>query len=86
MMSRTSRVTRKGQVTIPIEIRRLLGISAHSRVAFVVENDQVRLSPATAGVVARTAGILKSDQPPLTPREENAAFEEAVAEEVVKEG
>ena len=30
-------VTRRGQVTIPVEVRRLLGIKARGRVAFIVD-------------------------------------------------
>ena len=86
MLQRISRVTSKGQVTILVEIRRLLGVSAHDEVAFLVEDNQVRLAPATTGVVARTAGMLKSDQPALTVQEEKVAFEEGLAEEAVNEG
>jgi antitoxin PrlF len=32
-------VTSKGQITIPVEVRRHLGLKAHDRVAFVVEDD-----------------------------------------------
>lgn len=37
------RVTTKGQVTIPQHIRERLGITPHSEVDFVVENDRVVL-------------------------------------------
>lgn len=37
------RVTSKGQVTIPRDIRRKMGISSHSEVEFVVERDKVIL-------------------------------------------
>jgi antitoxin PrlF len=80
-----SRITTKGQVTIPAEIRRLLGVHAHGRVAFVVEDDQVRLAPALS-VTERTAGIMKSTRPPLTPQAEKAAAEEAIAEDAAREG
>ena len=86
MLQRISRVTSKEQVTILVEIRRLLGVSAHDEVAFLVEDNQVRLAPATTGVEARTAGMLKSDQPALTVQEEKVAFEEGLAEEAVNEG
>lgn len=75
-----STITSKGQVTIPADIRRLLRVGPHDKVAFLVEVDQVRLAPATS-VVARTAGILKSDVPALSPQEEKAAAEEAIAQE-----
>ena len=76
----TSTLTRKGQVTIPAHIRRLLGVGPHDRVAFVVTQGHVRLAPASS-VVARTAGVLRSDQPALPPEEEEDAAEAAIAEE-----
>ncbi len=39
-------LTKKGQVTIPAEIRSYLGIKAKDKVTFSVDNDGVRLSPA----------------------------------------
>lgn len=71
-------VTSKGQVTIPIVVRKLLGIAPHDKVAFVVEADQVRLALATS-VVARTAGVLRSEQPALSPEAEQAAAEDTMA-------
>lgn len=38
--------TRKGQVTIPVEIRRLLGIKPQDRVVFSVVDGRVTLSAA----------------------------------------
>ena len=80
-----SSLTTKGQVTIPVEIRRLLGVAPHDKVAFLVEAGQVRITPA-ASVVARTAGLLKSEQPPLSPQAEKADAETAIAEEAVVRG
>ena len=40
----TSRVTKHGRVTIPVEIRRALGIKEGDRVAFVLEDDEVKLT------------------------------------------
>lgn len=39
-------VTDRGQVTIPSEVRRLLGVGARQKVAFEIDGDQVRLVPA----------------------------------------
>jgi len=58
------RVTSKGQVTIPIEVREKLGILPHSEVEFEVHGNTARLVkvPARratsrgAGVVARLRG------------------------------
>lgn len=38
-----AKVMAKGQVTIPKDVRQVLGISNGSRVTFLVENDSVRL-------------------------------------------
>jgi AbrB family looped-hinge helix DNA binding protein len=39
-------VTKRGQVTIPSEVRRLLGVGARQKIAFEIDGDQVRLVPA----------------------------------------
>jgi AbrB family looped-hinge helix DNA binding protein len=75
-----SRLTVKGQVTIPAAVRRRLGVAPHDTVAFVVTDEHVQLLPATS-VVARTAGMLKSAQPMLSPEEERQLAEAAMAEE-----
>ncbi|MDP2726290.1 MAG: AbrB/MazE/SpoVT family DNA-binding domain-containing protein [Dehalococcoidia bacterium] len=77
----TARITTKGQVTIPAEIRHLLGLAPHDRVAFLVEAGQVKIAPATS-VVARTAGMLKGDEPMLSTQREKSEAEEAMAQEV----
>ena len=82
MKEYTTVVTRKGQITIPVEIRRSLGISEGDRVAIVLDGDEVRLAPS-AGVVARTAGMLKAAESPLSAEELRQAAERAIAEEVV---
>ena len=76
-------VTRKGQVTIPAEIRKALGIKEGDKVAFVLEDDQVKLT-CKGSVVEQTAGALKSDIPALNPREEREAAEQAIAEEALE--
>lgn len=81
MKEYTTLVTRKGQITIPVEIRRSLGIGEGDRVALVLDGDEVRLAPS-AGVVARTAGILKTGAPPLSAEVLRETAERAVAEEV----
>lgn len=39
-------VTERGQVTIPSEVRRLLGIGVRQKVAFEIDGDEVRLVSA----------------------------------------
>ena len=76
-------VTRKGQVTIPADIRRALGIKEGDKVAFVLENDQVKLT-RKGSVVQQTAGVLKSTVPALSPQEEHEAAAEGIAEEAMR--
>ncbi|HEV8636866.1 MAG TPA: AbrB/MazE/SpoVT family DNA-binding domain-containing protein [Chloroflexota bacterium] len=61
-------VTRKGQVTVPAEVRRALGIKVGDRVAFSVDDadgKQATLKPARS-VAERTFGILRRPgRPPL---------------------
>jgi antitoxin PrlF len=73
----------RGQVTIPQEVRRVLGVMPHNRVVFVVDGDEIRLMLG-GSVVARTAGALRSSQPPLTAEELRAAAEQVVADDVME--
>ncbi len=82
MREHRSVVTRKGQITIPAEIRRALDIKEGDKVAFTIEAGELKLS-RTGSVVAATAGALKSEMPALSPSEERKAAEQAIAEDVV---
>ncbi len=72
-------VTRKGQITIPAEVRRTLGLHEGDTVAIVLENGQACLTRSESAVV-RTAGLLKSERTPLTAEGLRQAAEEAIAE------
>ena len=76
-------VTRKGQITIPAEIRRILGLKEGDHVALVLDRGQVRLS-RSQGVVAHTAGMLKTTGAPLTAEELCEAGEQAIADATVE--
>lgn len=78
-----STITSKGQVTIPAEVRRLLRAAPRDKIAFLVEDDQVRLA-RTGSVVERTAGILMTKKSPRTARELREAAERAIAEEALR--
>lgn len=83
MVTRTTTVTRKGQITLPIDIRRALNISEGDRIAVEQQGETVVLTRAKS-VAARTAGILAQYRlpQPLSAEEEREAFGVAVAEEV----
>lgn len=78
-----ARVTKKGQVTIPIEVRRLLGITAPGDVAFVVDDHGVRLRQRRSAV-DETAGAVPYDGPPLSARQMREAAEIAIVEDVIE--
>jgi antitoxin PrlF len=39
-------ITSQGQVTIPVEVRRKLGLNKRTRVTFVIDEDRVELVPS----------------------------------------
>ena len=79
----TSQLTRKGQVTIPVELRRLFGLKRGDKLAFVQEGDTIVVRPA-ASVAERTSGALRQYRriPAPAPQQERDAFAQAVADEV----
>ena len=81
--SRITTMTRKGQVTIPVEMRRALSLEEGDSVRFVLDEGSLRILPI-GNVVARTAGALKSDMLYATAEEERRATEEAIAEDVMR--
>jgi AbrB family looped-hinge helix DNA binding protein len=79
-------VTSKGQVTVPVEVRRLLGLKPQDKVAFLVQEHQgeVKVQVLRAGsIVARTAGAFKREGPPPTAEELRVEAEIAWAEDVM---
>jgi AbrB family looped-hinge helix DNA binding protein len=57
---RTSTLTTKGQITIPADLRRTLGLSAGDLVGFVLEDGAVRLVRRESRIEA-AFGLLKSE-------------------------
>ncbi len=47
-MTRSSTISSKGQITVPLEIRNRLGLKKGDRVEFVVDNDRTTIRPARA--------------------------------------
>lgn len=78
-------ITRKGQVTIPIEIRSRLGLHPKDKVLFELEGDVVKLRPAPSKVL-RWYGSVTPRQRPEDFRKLREEFERGVAEEVISEG
>jgi antitoxin PrlF len=73
-----STITSKGQITLPVEIRRHLGLDTGDKLAFVVDEDgTVRVKPATFPDIDSLRGIAGCMKQPMTWNE----IEEVVAEE-----
>jgi AbrB family looped-hinge helix DNA binding protein len=57
----TGRVTTKGQLVIPVGIRRRFGIKAGTRVRFIERGGEIVLQPVTSAAIRSLCGVLKSD-------------------------
>lgn len=44
-MQKQAKITSKGQITVPIEVRRLLGVRAGDRLLFESDSEGVRIRP-----------------------------------------
>lgn len=76
-----STMTSKGQLTVPVEVRRYLGLKRGDKVVFQLEEGleegrEVRLAPATSRLAAGYRSI-----PALTEPKDWEAIEATVAEE-----
>jgi AbrB family looped-hinge helix DNA binding protein len=82
-------VTRKGQITLPAEMRRLLGIKEGDKVAVTVveeggEEPRLSLKPVRS-VAEMTFGAVRPRKRPEDFKELRRAFEEGMALEAVVE-
>ncbi|MDI6859502.1 MAG: AbrB/MazE/SpoVT family DNA-binding domain-containing protein [Methanocellales archaeon] len=54
-----SKVTKKGQVTIPLRLRKLLGIMTGEKVVFEVDGEKIMLKKAPKNPIADLVGLGK---------------------------
>ncbi len=85
MKEMETRVTQKGQVTIPAEIRALLGLKPRDVVRFEVEGGEVKLTRADS-VLLKGYGAVKPKEKPEDWRKVRSEVEKAIAEESAREG
>ncbi len=79
-------VTEKGQVTIPVDVRKALGIKPRDRVRVEYDPEQdVAVIRPLPSVVAALYGIVEPRQRPEDFRALREEFERGVAEEVMAE-
>lgn len=77
-------LTQRSQVTVPAEVRRVLGIGPKDKVAFQIEDDQVRLAPAKFTLETAFGSV----KPRQRPEDFDKAIREAMeehADEVARE-
>jgi antitoxin PrlF len=77
-------VTGKGQVTIPLGIRRIMGLKPHDKVSFEVDGEVVKIRRASSKLLQGYKAVTPQRKPEDF-REIRAHFEKGVAEEVVSE-
>lgn len=80
-----SRMTQKGQVTIPAEIRHQLGLKPKDKVRFVTGADGVKVQPAESKLAKHFGSV----EPINRPEDWTAVrreFEELVAEDAMTRG
>lgn len=68
MSDNLATITKKGQVTIPAEIRKALGLKPRDKVAFILDHDVVRLELSSS--------VLKAGFGAVKPRREPEDFKE----------
>lgn len=82
-MISASTVTQKGQIVIPVAIRKALNIQPNSRVIISMRDDEMVVKRAMT--VEEACGFIKTDKKPLSREEEKRIVREAVAEKYVRE-
>ncbi len=76
-------VTRKGQITVPVAVRRALNLNEGDRVVVTLDANGARLE-RQGSIATQTAGMFRSNRPPLSAEAEREEAEYAVAEQAVE--
>ncbi|MDQ4078464.1 MAG: AbrB/MazE/SpoVT family DNA-binding domain-containing protein [Chloroflexota bacterium] len=72
------KVTTKGQVTIPAEVRELLGLKPHDKVVFRVEEGKVELQPTAMSLEDAFGSVTPLERPEDFKKLRDVAVEEHV--------
>jgi len=78
-------VTSKGQVTIPVEIRRALGLKARDRVAFTLVDGVATVRPAESVVDKLYGSVKYKGKRPIDFKKLRKQFAEDMAKNVLRE-
>lgn len=77
-------VTQRGQITIPAEVRRLLGAKRGDKLAFQIDGTEIRLAPAAMTLESAFGSVKPFAHPEDLDRIAQDAKEEHVARSVAK--
>ena len=77
-------VTRKGTVTIPVEIRRLLGVRPQGKVTFRVVGDRVELLPPPMTLESAFGSVHPRKRPEDFKKLRAAALDERIRKSALK--
>ena len=80
----TTTVTQRGQVTIPAEVRKLLGVKPRDKVTFTIEDGEVHLAPASYSLES-VYGSVKPSRKPEDFEQVSRVAKEAKAEKTARE-
>jgi len=69
----TAKLTTKGQITLPLPVRKALGLDVGDRVEFVEENGRFIVVPASQDA-KKLKGLIKRPAKPVTIEAMNAAI------------
>lgn len=85
VLKSVSVVGTQGRLTIPLEMRRALGVERGDKVTIALIGDELRIR--RIGTVAEyTAGALKGDEPAETAERLREIAEEVIAADVIRRG
>lgn len=73
-----SKITSKGQTTLPKAVREALRLEPGGRVRYVILDNQVRILPSLP--IERLSGVLRYDGPPVTLEDMDRAIAEGASE------
>lgn len=79
MRTTNAKITSQGQVTIPVEVRRYLGLEKGKGVSFVIAEDGVRLEPARFSSIEDVFGSVPGK--PGMPEDFDEEIDEAMSDE-----
>ena len=82
-----ARVSSKGQITIPKDIRKKLNIEKEGGVLFLIENDEIKLKGVSGSPSDQLAGSLKKYARKYVPlKKVRKEIQERIVDEIVGEG